>query len=222
MMIALPCVLVQYCLCSSFLIIEGFLLLAACTSPKKWRDSAKCPKEDEYLEMVKDKTGGLFRLAVGLMQSFATTNKDVNYTFLVDNLAMYFQIRDDFINLADEEYMKSKSFCEDLTEGKFSFPIIHHIRTNPDDTRLVSILKQRTEDIDVKRYAQGLMKESGSMTYTREKCVSLKEEIVKEIAALGGNPPLLKLIQLLDVQVENLAKETTDEAKQKAPQIDEA
>jgi geranylgeranyl diphosphate synthase, type III len=172
--------------------------------------------------MVKDKTGGLFRLAVGLMQAFATTNKDVNYTPLVDNLAMYFQIRDDFINLADEEYMKSKSFCEDLTEGKFSFPIIHHIRNNPNDTRLISILKQRTDDTDVKRYAQGLMKESGSMHYTREKCVSLKEDIIKEIALLGGNPPLLKLIQLLDVQVETLTLEKTADDKKKGPQIDEA
>jgi geranylgeranyl diphosphate synthase, type III len=172
--------------------------------------------------MVKDKTGGLFRLAVGLMQSFATTNKEVNYTPLVDNLAMYFQIRDDFINLADEEYMKSKSFCEDLTEGKFSFPIIHHIRNNPNDTRLISILKQRTDDTDVKRYAQGLMKESGSMHYTREKCISLKEDIVKEIELLGGNPPLLKLIQLLDVQVETLTQEKTADDKKKGPQIDEA
>lgn len=169
--------------------------------------------------MVKDKTGGLFRLAVGLMQSFATDNKEKNYATLVDDLAMYFQIRDDFINLADEEYMKSKSFCEDLTEGKFSFPIIHHIRTNPGDTRLISILKQRTDDTDVKRYAQGLMKESGSMIYTREKCVSLKEDIVKEIEALGGNPPLLKLIQLLDVQVENLAK---DEHRQKGQELESA
>lgn len=185
-----------------------------------WRDSVRCPTEEEYLEMVKDKTGGLFRLAVGLMQSFATTNKDINYSPLVDDLAMYFQIRDDFINLADEEYMKSKSFCEDLTEGKFSFPILHHIRTNPGDTRLISILKQRTEDTDVKRYAQGLMKESGSMTYTREKCVSLKNDIVEKLVALGGNPPLLKLIELLDVQVENLAKETTAEVK--TSQIDEA
>ena len=173
----------------------------------------KCPTEDEYLAMVKDKTGGLFRLAVGLMQSFATENKSVNYVPLVDNLAMYFQIRDDFINLADEEYMKSKSFCEDLTEGKFSFPIIHHIRSNPDDTRLISILKQRTDDIDVKRYAQGLMKESGSMKYTREKCVELKDDIVKDIEALGGNPPLLKLIRVLDVQIENLANEIAPKAK---------
>lgn len=188
----------------------------------QWRDSVNCPTEDDYLEMVKDKTGGLFRLAVGFMQSFATANKDVSYTKLVDDLAMYFQIRDDFINLADEEYMKSKSFCEDLTEGKFSFPIIHHIRNNPADTRLISILKQRTDNIDVKRYAQGLMKESGSMTYTRQKCIQLKEEIVQEIGLLGGNPPLLKLIQLLDVQLENLAKETVEEGKQKGPQIDEA
>ena len=180
----------------------------------------KCPTEEEYLSMVKDKTGGLFRLAVGLMQSFATTNKDVDYSPLVDDLAMYFQIRDDYINLADEEYMKSKSFCEDLTEGKFSFPIIHHIATNPNDTRLISILKQRTEDTDVKRYAQGLMKESGSMAYTREKCKVLKNNVVEKIKSLNGNPPLLKLIELLDIQLENLAKETTSEVK--TSQIDEA
>lgn len=176
--------------------------------------------------MVKDKTGGLFRLAVGLMQAFATTNKTVDYTTIVDNLAMYFQIRDDYINLADEEYMKSKSFCEDLTEGKFSYPIIHHIRTNPNDTRLISILKQRTEDIDVKRYAQGLMKDSGSMAYTREKCISLKNQVLQDITSLGGNEPLLKLIQILDIQVENLAKETMVEdekhKKKMEPQIDEA
>jgi geranylgeranyl diphosphate synthase type 3 len=175
--------------------------------------------------MVKDKTGGLFRLAVGLMQAFATTNKDVDYTILVDNLAMYFQIRDDFINLADEEYMKSKSFCEDLTEGKFSFPILHHIRNNPNDTRLISILKQRTEDVDVKRYAQGLMKESGSIEYTKEKCLSLKGEIEEQISALEGNPPLLKLINLLHTQLESLDNPNENHGspmKKRGPQIDEA
>ena len=158
--------------------------------------------------MVIDKTGGLFRLAVGLMQSFATECKHVDFNPLVNNLGLYFQIRDDLINLADEEYFKSKSFCEDLTEGKFSFPIIHCVKKNGEsDTRLLSILKQRTEDIDVKRYAQRIMRESGSLKYTRDKCISLKDRIVAQIAELGGNPPLLKLIEMLDVQVEGL--ETT-------------
>lgn len=33
-----------------------------------WRDSSLCPTEAEYFEMVANKTGGLFRLAVRLMQ----------------------------------------------------------------------------------------------------------------------------------------------------------
>lgn len=33
-----------------------------------WRDALVCPTEEEYLIMVSNKTGGLFRLAVRLMQ----------------------------------------------------------------------------------------------------------------------------------------------------------
>lgn len=35
--------------------------------------------------------------------------------------------------------MINKSFCEDLTEGKFSFPIIHSLQTNKNDNRLLNI-----------------------------------------------------------------------------------
>jgi geranylgeranyl diphosphate synthase type 3 len=170
----------------------------------QWRDAIQCPTEEEYCKMVADKTGGLFRLAVGLMQAFATANKETDFAPLVRNLAMYFQIRDDFINLADEEYMKSKSFCEDLTEGKFSFPIIHCVRHDPNDTKLLSILKQRTEDIDVKRYAQSLMREAGSLLYTRAKCNQLKTEIIEQIEGLGGNKPLLAVIEMLDLQLDGM------------------
>jgi geranylgeranyl diphosphate synthase, type III len=170
----------------------------------QWRDAIQCPTEEQYCDMVVDKTGGLFRLAVGLMQAFATQNKDVDLAPLVNDLAMYFQIRDDFINLADEEYMKSKSFCEDLTEGKFSFPIIHAVRRDPNDTKLLSILKQRTEDIDVKRYAQSLMREAGSLNYTRKKCSQLKESIMERIGRLGGNPPLLAVLEMLDMQLDGM------------------
>ena len=34
-----------------------------------WRDTLTCPTEDEYLEMVGNKTGGLFRIAIRLMQA---------------------------------------------------------------------------------------------------------------------------------------------------------
>eukprot|EP00956_Cyclotella_meneghiniana_P016288 scaffold25630_cov78-Cyclotella_meneghiniana.AAC.14 len=185
------------------------------------RDSSIIPTESEYISMVIDKTGGLFRLAVGLMQAFATHHQHTDFVPLVNNLGLYFQIRDDLINLADEEYFKSKSYCEDLTEGKFSYPIIHCIRSNDDGeinndpgnnftmssrgNQLYNILKQRTEDVDVKRYAQRLMFESGSLDYTREKCTQLKMEVIGQIEELGGNESLLKVIEMLDLQVEKIA-----------------
>eukprot|EP00977_Amphora_coffeiformis_P012721 scaffold3224_cov158-Amphora_coffeaeformis.AAC.10 len=178
-----------------------------------WRDSMTCPTEEQYLKMVQDKTGGLFRLAVGLLQAFATQHQTTDFSNIVNNLAMYFQIRDDFINLADEEYMKSKSFCEDLTEGKFSFPILHNIRLDTSDRRLWNILKQRTDDTDVKRYAQRIMKESGSLTYTRDKCRDIMKDTVAGIQELGNNEPLIKLLRLLDVQLDKLSGEAMEERK---------
>lgn len=91
-----------------------------------YRDAHICPTEEQYLEIVSNKTGGLFRLAIKLMQLCSEADSD--YIELVDLLGLYFQIRDDVINLQSKEYMETKGYCEDLTEGKYSFPIIHAIR----------------------------------------------------------------------------------------------
>lgn len=38
------------------------------------------------------------------------------------------------------QYSENKSYCEDLSEGKFSFPIIHAIKSKADDGQILSIL----------------------------------------------------------------------------------
>lgn len=40
-----------------------------------WRDTLTCPTENDYLEMVHNKTGGLFRLAVKLMQVESSSDR---------------------------------------------------------------------------------------------------------------------------------------------------
>ncbi|KAH6951290.1 hypothetical protein HG530_013938 [Fusarium avenaceum] len=139
-----------------------------------WRDASTCPTEEEYFTMVSNKTGGLFRLAVKLMQLASESDKD--YVPLVNVLGVIFQIRDDYLNLQSGKYAKNKGFGEDLTEGKFSFPIIHSIRSNPANIQLSSILKQRTTDIDVKLFAVGYIESTGSFEHCRRKLVELTAE----------------------------------------------
>ena len=170
-----------------------------------WRDTQKVPTEEEYYSMVLDKTGGLFRLAVGLMAAFSERDKS-EFRELVDQLALYFPIRDDLVNLKSDEYALSKSYCEDLTEGKFSYPILHAIRARPDDTRLLNILKQKTENTDVKRHAVEFMESVGSFEKTREALAAIKGDIASAIAALGGHDQLAKLVEKLDAQVAESSK----------------
>jgi geranylgeranyl diphosphate synthase type 3 len=54
------------------------------------------------------------------------------YTKLVDILGAHFQIRDDLLNLTSDKYKDEKGYCEDLTEGKYSFPLVYCIQNKPD------------------------------------------------------------------------------------------
>lgn len=177
-----------------------------------WREQCTCPSEEEYKQMVIDKTGGLFRLAVGLMQAFSTNQKD--FTKLLNVLSLYFQIRDDYLNISSVEYMQTKSFCEDLTEGKFSYPIIHAIHSRSDDSRLLNILRQRTEDIEVKKYAVLWMQQMGSMQYTKETLCSLHDEVKNEIENLGleHSNQLILLLNKLHVELYFNDDENIDES----------
>lgn len=147
-----------------------------------WRDTLTCPSEDDYLEMVGNKTGGLFRLAIKLM--CAESASQIDYVPLVNTIGLLFQILDDYRNLSDTTYTANKGLCEDLTEGKFSFPVIHSIRSDPSNLVLINILKQKTNDEEVKRYALAYMERTGSFAYTRrvlrgltKKALALVEEV---------------------------------------------
>lgn len=147
-----------------------------------WRDTLTCPTEEDYLEMVGNKTGGLFRLAIKLMQ--AESRSLIDCVELVNLMGLIFQIRDDYMNLSSVQYSQNKGLCEDLTEGKFSFPIIHSIRSSPSNLQLLNILRMKTTDDEVKRYAVKYMEGTGSFKYTRQVLDVLIERARKLIDAV--------------------------------------
>ncbi|OAD55868.1 Geranylgeranyl pyrophosphate synthase [Eufriesea mexicana] len=163
-----------------------------------WRDNYICPSETAYKQMTIRKTGGLFNLAVRLMQLFSECKED--YTPLAGILGLYFQIRDDYCNLILQEYAENKSYCEDLSEGKFSFPIIHAVQSHSEDRQImkdIDILRQRTKDIEVKRYCVNLLEKFGSFAYTRNVLEELDKKARDEVHRLGGNPILVEILDEL-------------------------
>ena len=164
-----------------------------------WRDVLECPEEDEYLEMVSNKTGGLFRIAIRLMQ--AESPRNIDCMPLVNLLGLAFQIADDYKNLSNLDYTLLKGFCEDLTEGKFSFPVIHSIRTVPESKELLNILKQKPTDVEIKKYAVRYLEKTGSLEYTREVIQNLTDRarVVTDIidAGRGESKGILMILDKL-------------------------
>lgn len=104
---------------------------------------------------------------------------------LVNTIGLLFQILDDYKNLSSTTYTVNKGLAEDLTEGKFSFPVIHAIRSDPGseaDRVLTNILAQKTTDLEVKKYAIGYLERVGSFAYTRK---VLQELTGRAIALVG-------------------------------------
>ena len=164
-----------------------------------WRDTCQCPTLDEYFDMIKNKTGGLLRLAIKLMQECATEKFD--FVPVVDDIGTLYQIRDDYMNLVSEEYTKNKSFCEDLSEGKFSFPIIqcHIAGSDADFQQLLNILRQRTHDVEMKKYALKIMRQCGVFEHCKKRIDGLFEKISGDIRNVGGNPKLELILSSLNV-----------------------
>lgn len=65
-----------------------------------WRDTVQPPSEEDYLQMISNKTGGLFRLILRLLQAMSPVNIEVSK--LVDVIGLIFQILDDLKNVCDE------------------------------------------------------------------------------------------------------------------------
>lgn len=163
-----------------------------------WTRHGTCPSEDEYVEMVTKKTGGLFRLLARLLlangasaspwtrSSSDQISNDIKV--LVSLIGVQFQIRDDYQNLHSSEYRAQKGFCEDLDEGKYSFPLIHALNVQPNDFLLRELLQRRRNvgslTDEQKRLVLKQLEHAGSMAYTQETLKRLQGQIYAGVEKL--------------------------------------
>ncbi|KAL2840668.1 isoprenoid synthase domain-containing protein [Aspergillus pseudoustus] len=173
----------------------------------QWKYQKICPSTKEYLVMIDNKTGGFFRLILRLLEIETESEPDPVLMHLFTLLGRYYQIRDDYMNLASDEYTAKKGFCEDLSEGKFSFPLLHLLQhsPNPDIIRGVMFHREDKSDlsIEMKQFILAEMKEVGSLAYTMNLLEGLFSAMLvaldKVEAKLGLNQKLRIFLLLLKV-----------------------
>lgn len=147
--------------------------------------------------MVDKKTGGLFRMLTRLMVAESPVSEKVSdddLSLLSCLLGRFFQIRDDYQNLASADYAKQKGFAEDLDEGKYSFTLIHCIQTRESEPKFAGdamqlrafLMKRRFEgklSNEAKREELGTMKNTKSLDYTLSVLRELHGELESEIGS---------------------------------------
>jgi len=79
-----------------------------------------------------------------------------------------------------------------------SCDIIENLNISLNSTQ-TDILRQRTRDVELKKYCVTLLEKFGSLSYTRHTLEELDAEARGEVAKLGGNPVLDDFLdELLD------------------------
>ena len=185
-----------------------------------WTHNTVCPSISEYLKMVDLKTGGLFRMLTRLMVAegapgAAAKVSDTALNPLSCLMGRFFQVRDDYQNLASADYTKKKGLAEDLDEGKYSFTLIHCIQTLEADPDLVGdkmhlrafLMKRRIEGKlgdEAKREVLAILRKTKSLEYTLGVLRELQSELDKEVKSLetkfgGENFSLRLLLEMLKV-----------------------
>ncbi|KAE8149070.1 polyprenyl synthetase [Aspergillus avenaceus] len=152
-----------------------------------WTSHKTIPREEDYFRMVDGKTGGLFVLLYRLMRSEATQNHDLDLGHFMIQMGRCFQIRDDYQNLISRDYMSQRGFCQDLDEGKLSFPFIHAYQSlGSNDTVLTDLLHMRDRKGGLSREAKECIlshiDESGSLDLTQSLLDKLREGLEDMLA----------------------------------------
>ncbi|KAL4876396.1 putative geranylgeranyl diphosphate synthase [Aspergillus karnatakaensis] len=189
-----------------------------------WKYNLQCPRIDDYLNMVDNKTGCMFRLLLRLVQA-ETTEAPAGAGGLPSSLpaldqltilfGRFFQIRDDYMNLCSGIYTEQKGAYEDLDEGKFSYPIVYCIAHDEGFRKFIhGVFRQQRSSIttglaplapEIKEYVVEYLRTSGTFEHCRRYLEQMEAEVVAEIgqvekATEEANPVLRLLLKKLSVQ----------------------
>ena len=139
------------------------------------------PDLKEYEKMMIYKTGYAFITNLEMLMDKSANvimkknHEKLKHVLVV--LSLFFQIRDDYINLTDPDYWKSKGFCQDFDEEKISYLVVYYKSTH--DKNIMDMMKCKSRESKIKILR--LFHEDGLFDMIYDKLMELKQSVLSEM-----------------------------------------
>ena len=144
------------------------------------------PTINDYNKMMEYKSGMFFFTILDLLiektKNIIVKKKYDKLRLSLYNFALFFQIRDDYINLTDPMYWKERGFCQDFDEQKISYLVTYCTNNKMTDYELINNLMTKTnktneDKIDILK----LMHNNGLFDIIYDKLLELRENVLNII-----------------------------------------
>jgi geranylgeranyl diphosphate synthase type 3 len=139
------------------------------------------PDIKEYEKMMIYKTGYPFIMNLELLMDKSTNViMAKNFEKIKNTLitfSLFFQIRDDYINITDPEYWKIKGFCQDFDEEKISYLVT--LFKTMSDANVMEMMKDKSKEGKTKIIL--LFNSKGLFDIVYQQLLELKQQILNEM-----------------------------------------
>ncbi len=162
--------------------------------------------EDEYFKILEGKTAVLFASCCYVGTASATDNqelKDSAYRYGL-KIGLAFQLIDDLLDYTADEKTLGKPVCNDLREGKITYPLLSILdKLTPDELSLVKkVIRDINPDKDNIEKVKNIVKIKGGFEKTYERAKKLVDEALIELEKFPKNKYSKDLEQLAKYIVE--------------------
>jgi len=141
--------------------------------------------EQDFIQMIEKKTAYLFSAATkgGAIIADCEKKEIEKMKEYARKMGIAFQIQDDYLDLVGDEDKIGKDVGSDIKEGKRTLMVIKALAELPETKkdRLIDILEDKSNTQEDIKEAMDLMKEAGSIEYSKNLAKTYAEEAKSEL-----------------------------------------
>ncbi len=145
--------------------------------------------EDEYIDIVTNKTAALFTACAQLGAILAGGGKKEQQALACFgcNSGIAFQITDDLLDIVGEETKTGKTGGNDVDKNKLTLPVINLLANTPENQK-GELIKKLVAAGDSRRAFAEILKSNGSIEYSFERAKQYISKATSELSPLSGSP----------------------------------